>query len=356
MFGKQKNSAQVENTAAKGINFEVTIADIARRSEKRAWTVAMIAVTIVLIMLGGFIYILPLKKEVPYLILADAYTGQATVATLRGDFTSKNSITASEAVNRANIAQYITARESFDVAMMTLRDWELVHVMSSPDVRAGYSSTHSRSNPESPFKLYGKDKAVRVKILSMQLDRRGQGDRARTSATVRFQRVLYDKRSGDTKPLDSKIARMEFTYKPNLEMNEKQRYNNPLGFQVVEYTVDNDYAASPPVENPMGAAQQAPNAGYPTQGAMPGQPYPGQPMQGQPMQGQPMQGQPYPGQPAQGQPVPGQAPQGYQQIPAAPDFGLPGGAAPQQYPAAPAGTVPAGQPQAPNQVNGVGTR
>jgi type IV secretion system protein VirB8 len=355
MFGKQKNTAQVENTAAKGINFEVTIADIARRSEKRAWTVATVAVAIVLIMLGGFIYILPLKKEVPYLILADAYTGQATVATLRGDFTSKNSITASEAVNRANIAQYITARESFDVAMMTLRDWELVHVMSSPDVRAGYSATHARTNPESPFKLYGKDKAVRVKILSMQLDRRGQGENARTSATVRFQRVLYDKRSGDTKPLDSKIARMEFTYKPNLEMNEKQRYNNPLGFQVVEYTVDNDYAASPPVENPVAAGPQA-QAGYPVQGAVPGQPYPGQPVPGQPVPGQPMPGQPYPGQPVQGQPVPGQAPQGYQQIPAAPDFGPPGGAAPQQYPAAPAGTVPAGQPQAPNQVNGVGTR
>jgi len=81
MFGKQKNTPQVENTAAKGINFEVTIADLARRSEKRAWTVATVAVVIVLTMLGGFIYILPLKKEVPYLILADAYTGQATVAT-----------------------------------------------------------------------------------------------------------------------------------------------------------------------------------------------------------------------------------------------------------------------------------
>lgn len=352
MFGKQKNTPQVENTAAKGINFEVTIADIARRSEKRAWTVAWVAVVIVLIMLGGLIYILPLKKEVPYLILADAYTGQATVATLRGDFTSKNSITTSEAVNRANIAQYITARESFDVAMMTLRDWELVHVMSSPDVRAAYSATHARTNPESPFKLYGKDKAVRVKILSMQPERRGQGENVRTSATVRFQRVLYDKRNGDTKPLDSKIARLVFTYKPNLEMSEKQRYNNPLGFQVVEYVVDNDYAASPPVENPVAADVQM-QPGYPVQG---GQPYPGQPIQGQPMPGQPYPGQPMQGQPIQGQPVQGQPIQGSQQIPAAPDFGPPAGVAPQQYPAAPAGTVPAGQPQAPNQVNGVGTR
>ena len=149
---------------------------------------------------------------------------------------------------------------------------------------------------------------------------------------------------------------MEFTYKPNLEMNEKQRYNNPLGFQVVEYTVDNDYAASPPVENPVAAGPQA-QAGYPVQGAVPGQPYPGQPVPGQPVPGQPMPGQPYPGQPVQGQPVPGPGgPRATSRFRPRPTSARRAGAAPQQYPAAPAGTVPAGQPQAPNQVNGVGTR
>lgn len=355
MFGKKKDSPQIDNTAAKGVNFEVSIADLARRSEKRAWMIAWTSILIVLIMLGGFVYILPLKKEVPYLIMADAFTGQATVATLRGDFSSPNSITQSEALNRANVAQYITARESFDVAMMNLRDWDLVNVMSSPNVRNGYAAIHAGNNPDSPFKKYGKERAVRVKILSIQLQRSGQGESARNSATVRFQRVEYDKKTGDTKPIDSKIARLEFTYKPNLAMDEKQRYNNPLGFQVTEYTLDNDFSASPPVENPVSAQPQVPAAGYPVQ---PGaQPYPGQAVPGQPVPGQP-----YPGQPVQGQPVPGQ-PAGAQAYPAAPDFGAPGTApaTQPQYPAVPAGAVPAGQPQAPavqapNQVNGVGNR
>lgn len=345
MFGKKKDSPQIENAAAKGMNFEVTIADIARRSEKRAWTIAWISVTVVLIMLCGLIYILPLKKEVPYLIMADAFTGQATVATLRGDFNSPNSITQSEALNRANVAQYITARESFDVAMMTVRDWDLVNIMSSPNVRNGYAAIHSRNNPDSPFKKYGKDHAVRVKILSIQLDRTGTGDNARKTATVRFQRVDYDKKSGDTKPIDSKIARLEYTYKPNLSMDEQQRYLNPLGFQVTEYVVDSDFAASPPVENPVSAQ---PQGMYPAQ---PGaQPYPGQPIPGQAIPGQPVPGQPVPGQPG----VPGQPLPAGQAYPSAPDFGAPAGAAPPpQYPA---GTAPPAQPQAPNQVNGVGTR
>lgn len=349
MFGKQKNTPQIDNTAAKGINFEVSIADIAKRSEKRAWMIAWVAIFMVLVMLGGFIYILPLKKEVPYLIMADAFTGQATVATLKGDFSSPKSITNSEALNRSNVAQYIIGRESFDSAMMALRDWTLINSMSSSNVRAGYAAIHAADNLESPYKIYGKDRAIRVKILSIQLDQRGQGENARKSATVRYQRSIYNKKNGATEPLDSKIARLEFTYKANLEMDEKQRYVNPLGFQVTEYTVDNDFAPSPPAEVPVVA--QPPVAGYPAQ---PGaQPYPGQPVQGAA------------GQPVEGYPPQGQPPQGY---PAAPDFGqgaVPTTAQPQypapQNPAVPANAVPAGQQQAPavqapNQVNGVGNR
>ena len=341
MFGKQKNTPLIENTVAKGMNFEVSIADVAKRSEKRAWTVASIAVFIVIVMLGGLIYVLPLKKEVPYLIMADAFTGQATVATLKGDFSSPNSITQSEALNRSNVAQYIIGRESFDSAMMVMRDWRLISSMSSSNVRAGYEAIHATANAESPYKIYGKDRSIRVEILSIQLPPpRGTGENARKSATVRFQRRVYNKKTGVTEPLDSKIARLEFTYKGNLAMDEKDRYLNPLGFQVTEYTIDSDFAESPAVEIPAAAQQPAP--AYPVQPGV--QPYPGQ----------------VPGQPVQG--VPGQPqPAGY---PSAPDFGE-GSVSPPlpQNPAAPvsAGTVPVPQQQAPavqapNQVNGVGNR
>jgi type IV secretion system protein VirB8 len=339
MLGKQKNTPQIDTAVSKGMNFEVSIADLAKRSEKRAWTVAAVSVFIVLVMLGGLIYILPLKKEVPYLIMADAFTGQATVATLRGDFSSPKSITQSEALNRSNVAQYIIGRESFDSALMALRDWKLINSMSSSNVRAGYAAIHSSEKFDSPFKVYGKDRAIRVNILSIQLDQRGQGENARKSATVRFQRSVYNKKNGATEPLDNKIARLEFTYKPNLAMADKDRYLNPLGFQVTEYTIDNDFAGSPPAEVPV--APQQPTVGYPAQ------PYPGQ----------------VPGQPIPDQPLPaGTVQPGTQGYPVAPDFGE--GAIPStqpQNPAVPAGTVPAPQQQAPavqapNQVNGVGNR
>jgi type IV secretion system protein VirB8 len=237
----------IEKALARSINFELTIADLARRSERRAWRVAAAAVAMSLILLGGYFYLLPLKQKVPYLVMADAYTGTSTVARLAGDF-NDGTIAASEAVNRSNIAHFILARESYDYNLIRLRDWTTVYTMSSPDVAAAYSHLHAATNPDSPYNTYGKTRAIRVAILSIQL--LGGGDHGPPKgATVRFQRSIYDLVAAVSRPLDSRIATLEFTYKPNLAMSEKDRIENPLGFQVTSYRVDNDYAPSPPLES-----------------------------------------------------------------------------------------------------------
>ena len=130
---KSQTTPGIESAVSKSVNFEVTIADIARRSERRAWLVAFSAILMSLILAGGYFYFLPLKEKVPFLVMADAYTGTSTVARLRDDF-SNPSITTSEALYRSNIAHFILARESYDVAMLKLRDWRTVYTMSEPEV------------------------------------------------------------------------------------------------------------------------------------------------------------------------------------------------------------------------------
>lgn len=236
----------IERAIGNAVNFEVTLADMARRSERRAWTVAICAVVMSLILAGGYFIFLPLKQKVPYLVMADAYTGTATVARLTGDF-NKNSITASDAINRSNVAHFVLARESYDYTLIQLRDWTTVYTMSSPNVAAEYSALHSPRNAASPFNTYGQNQAIRVKILSIQLIGANDGAMPK-GATVRFQRSVFDKASAQAKPLDSRIATLEFAYKTNLSMDEKDRIENPLGFQVTSYRVDNDYAAAPPID------------------------------------------------------------------------------------------------------------
>jgi type IV secretion system protein VirB8 len=259
MFAKNKASPKVDSAVSRSVNFELTIADRAKRSEKRAWAVAWCAVVMSLILAGGYFYMLPLKEKVPYLVMADAYSGNATVARLEWDYVDRR-ITASEAINRSNVSNFVMARESYDIALLTMRDWTTVYTMSTPEVASGYTALHSRNNPNSPYAQYGASRAIRVRILSIVFD--GEKGMTPRGATVRIQRSIYDKSTGASRPLDSKIATLAFKYNDNLKMSEKDRIENPLGFQVTAYRVDTDYASSPPLETvaPLEAAPAAPAA------------------------------------------------------------------------------------------------
>lgn len=262
MFRKKTNTPQIETSVGKAVNYEVSLADVVRRSERRAWFVAFSAIFMALLLAGGYFIMLPLKERTPFLVMADAYTGTATVARLRGDFSS-NSIIANESVNRSNIAHYVIARESFDAVQRDIRDWTVIYTMSSPSVASAYTyAAYSRSNPASLVATYGNTKAIRVEITSITLldntaatqgPGTGGGD-----AAVRFRRILVDKSNGALSVLDSRIANLRYNYDKNLALDEKQRYENPLGFQVISYRVDSELVSNTvpaqQVVNPAAAA------------------------------------------------------------------------------------------------------
>lgn len=346
MFRKKDagNSPKVDQAVAKAVSYELTVADMARRSERRAWWVAGSSLVMSLALAGGYYYMLPLKEKVPFLVMADAYTGNATVARLSGNFGAQ-SITANEAINRSNVAQYVMARESFDSAVMGLRDWDLVFTMSSEPVAAGQRQRYANNNPQNPVFIYGTSKAIRIKILSITpLGAEANG--SFKGASVRIQRSLLDKRTAVSQFLDNQLVTMRFEYRTNLALSEQDRVLNPLAFQVTEYRVDNDYARGVPVpddaamssqsaqadqaaqaaqaalaaqtasydpNNPAAATMIDPVTGQPVAAPLP--PAPGQMQPGQAIPGQPMQ-QGVPGQQVPGQAIPGQiAPRQPAQVP-----------------------------------------
>jgi type IV secretion system protein VirB8 len=245
MFKHKQPGQAIGDAVARAVNYETSIADLAVRSERRAWWVAATASALALLLGAGYFRVMPLKERVPFLVMADASSGNATVARLDEHFRHR-SLSASEAIARANVASFITLRESYDVAMMNLRDWRAVHAMSAPDVGKEYAALHAANNPSSPFSTYGRSRAIRVRILSIQLIDGPDG--TANGATVRFQRSVYDKASGASRPLDSRIATLGFTYNLALRMDEPDRLENPLGFQVTSYRVDADFAPVPPLE------------------------------------------------------------------------------------------------------------
>ncbi|MCS3807266.1 type IV secretion system protein [Xanthomonas sp. 4461] len=241
---EKDGSAQVGAAVQKAVNYEVSIADLARRSEKRAWMVAMMSTLVTVLTAGGYYYMLPLKEKVPYLVMADAYSGTSTIAKLEANFGGR-SVSTSEALARSNIARFIISRESYDASNISDRDWNTVVSMAATSVLAEYRALHAANNASRPFNIYGRNRSIRINILSITLI--GGRGKAYTGATVRFQRNIYDKSSTVTTLLDNKIATMEFAYQDNLEMSDDLRVENPLGFRVTDYRVDNDYSALPAV-------------------------------------------------------------------------------------------------------------
>lgn len=260
MFKQKQPGPAIGDAVARAVNYETSIADLAARSERRAWWVAATASTLALLLGAGYFKVMPLKERVPFLVMADASSGNATVARLDENFRHR-SLSASEAIARANVASFITLRESYDVAMMNLRDWRAVHAMSAPEVGKEYAALHAANNPSSPFSTYGRSRAIRVRILSIQLIDGPDG--TPSGATVRFQRSVYDKASGATRPLDSRIATLGFGYNLALRMDEPDRLENPLGFQVTSYRVDADFAPVPPAGSEPEVFSSAPSAQRP---------------------------------------------------------------------------------------------
>ena len=83
MFGKnRKDTPNVQKAVAVAASFEVTIGELARKSERRAWFVAFGSMLMSLALAGGYYFMLPLKEKIPYVVMADPFSGTASVAAL----------------------------------------------------------------------------------------------------------------------------------------------------------------------------------------------------------------------------------------------------------------------------------
>ena len=270
MFDRRTASPEIDKAVAQGVSYELTLTDQMRRSERRAWRVAGCAVAMSVILAGGYVLFLPLKERVPYLVMADPYTGTASVARLAGNFNERD-VTMEEAINKSNVAQFVLARESYDSGLIGQRNWRTTLSMAGPAVAPAYINLHAEHNPERPFRIYGTGRSVRTRILSIVLIGGGEGRRP-SGATVRFQRSLYDKSNGRVEPIDARIATLEFAYNPELRLSDEDRLLNPLGFRVTNYRVDLDFAAGPvperefPGPRPAAAPSSTIDAAAPTPG------------------------------------------------------------------------------------------
>ena len=58
---KKKDTEKIEHVARQSRNFEVSLADLARKSERRAWWVAAASLLVTILLVAGYIGLVPLK-------------------------------------------------------------------------------------------------------------------------------------------------------------------------------------------------------------------------------------------------------------------------------------------------------
>ncbi|QKX01796.1 type IV secretion system protein [Wolbachia endosymbiont of Cruorifilaria tuberocauda] len=138
---------------------------------------------------------------------------------------------ADEVLNNYFIAEYVKSREIFDPYNYNYNYYTKVRLFSSSSVFNEFKNYTKLQNMDDLFSLYSDFVKNEFKIRSIQklYDNTFQ---------VRFT-VEFTRKDGSS-IRKNRIAIMSYRY-ASLEMNNQQRYVNPLGFQVTSYRVDDEY-------------------------------------------------------------------------------------------------------------------
>jgi len=218
----------------------------AARQLRTAWIVAGVATTIALCEAIAIVVLTPLKTVVPYTLLVDRQTGY--VQALKP--LERETVTPDRALVRSFLAQYVIARETFDINSLQ-DDYRKVALWSQGEARDRYVAGMQASSPQSPLATLPRQALVTTQIRSISA-------LADNTALVRFTTVRQDPGAEAALP-QHWAAVISWTFS-GAAMSAEDRLVNPLGFQVTRYRRDAetlpDPQAAPATARPDAAVMQ----------------------------------------------------------------------------------------------------
>lgn len=206
----------------KGQTWEYEIVANALSSRNRAWVMASFMGIIACLSLITLCLVLPLKTFVPYVITVDRQTGYYEVSKGLKDA----ALSSDEAVTQSNLVRYVSLREQYNPAILK-DNFETIVMMSEDSALKDYRHLWSSKNPDNPSIKLGRKTTIDIKIKSVSFI----SDKI---ASVRFIRETRSPEGIKTSHWNA-IIEFIYTQKP-LQM--KERFENPLGFRVINYRVN----------------------------------------------------------------------------------------------------------------------
>jgi len=165
--------------------------------------------------------LIPLKENVPYLYAFDHASGEITkVGALE-----RSTLSGNWALTRYLLIHYVTNYESYNAENIDV-PYQMVWAQSSDYVKKQYEEQVKSSNDNSPYRLYGKDKYVTVRVIAInQLND--------NTVDVKFEKTLHD-RAANSELVTQKEAIIKWEFS-EAETTQKMLDRDPLGFKVTYY-------------------------------------------------------------------------------------------------------------------------
>ena len=218
-----------ENYFEEGRSWERNIVARDRRSKGLAWTITVIMSAIAIAAVGAVVMLTPLKSYEPYMVVVDRSTGFVEVKRPMAE----GALSQDEAVTMFNLVRYVRSREIYDPKALK-ENFDLAQLLSYGDASRELTEIFSPANPQNPVKIFGRNTVIAVNIKSVTFPN------ART-ALVRFSTEEKSQTNIVTRHWVS-LIRFRYTNTPT---TNEFRFDNPLGFQVLEYRRDQETAPSP---------------------------------------------------------------------------------------------------------------
>jgi type IV secretion system protein VirB8 len=215
-----------------------------RRTRILAGALALVAI----LEAFALVLLIPLKSVTMVPVLVDRQTGY--VERLSPD--GSQELHANDALVRSMLAQYVVARESFNITNVGT-EYHKVALWSGGSARRDYLALMPASNPQSPLRLYPRSTLLETWIKSVS--QTGPG-----AALVRFETRRRDQ-GAPASSVQEWVALIGYRFS-NASLSAADRWANPLAFQVVSYHRDPEVTPAPeagPAPSPQpGAAASAP--------------------------------------------------------------------------------------------------
>lgn len=177
------------------------------------------------------------KVYEPFIVQIEENTGIIT----KVNNNTVRDLPAEKAVRNASIVRYVLARESYNYADYQFNYNQIVRLMSSKDVYTEFNALVNTLNPESPVPLgYSAKVEVRIKSL-IDLDEK------ENLLQVRVDKARIPTNTANTEEFFKKTAKsyiitLRYQYR-DLDLSETERYINPLGMQIVAYSINEEVNA-----------------------------------------------------------------------------------------------------------------